>query len=66
MPSARWLPSKNGGTGNPSIMCPIEKYISTSRNTSEDISRLSILGVSVSLISSDSFAAFFAPLTDAS
>ena len=37
-----------------------------SRNTTEAIRRLSIFGVSVSLISSGSFAVFFAPLTDAS
>ena len=38
-PMAMWLPSNKSGSGQPHIMCPMEKYISTSRKPSEAMSR---------------------------
>ena len=45
-PMAMWLPSNQWGSGQPHIMWPMEKYISTSRKPSEAISRRRSLGVS--------------------
>ena len=66
-PSATGLLWKNGGTGKPNIMCPMEKYMSISRKISDAIRRFNILGVSVSLKLSSAGAAtaFFSPLTEA-
>ena len=74
MPRPIWLPSRKDGTGNPNIMCPMEKYMSTRRNPSDMKSLFLRTGVSLSLRAS-SFAAmtseyeplFFAgpPLRDA-
>ena len=43
---ATWFPSNQRGKGHPHIMCPMEKYISASRKTTDDASRLLSLGVS--------------------
>ena len=40
------MPSKNGGSGKPHIMCPMEKYISTAKNTADCNSRRFNTGVS--------------------
>ena len=50
--------SKNAGTGKPHIICPIEKYMRTSRNPSEVISLLLSFGVSRSFRASSSAASF--------
>ena len=44
--TATWLPSNQPGSGQPHIMCPIEKYISTARKPSDAISRRLSRGVS--------------------
>ena len=44
--TATWLPSNQAGRGQPHIICPIEKYISTSRKPREAISRRLSRGVS--------------------
>ena len=62
-PMATWLRAKKAGTGQPHIMCPMEKYMSTSKNPSDAISRRLRTGVSRS--SSGSGAACAAPLRDA-
>ena len=54
---ATWFPSKNFGSGQPHMLCPMEKYISTSRKPSEAASLRSSFGVSRSLSSSASGAA---------
>ena len=46
---ATWLPTKKGGRGQPNIMCPMEKYMSTKRKPTELTRRRIILGVSRSL-----------------
>ena len=43
---ATWLPSNQWGSGQPHIMCPMEKYIRTMRNISEAMSRFFSFGVS--------------------
>ena len=53
-PMAMWLPSNQRGSGQPHIMCPMEKYISTSKKPSEAISRRFSLGVSWSASASSS------------
>ena len=53
-PMATWLPSNQWGRGQPHIMWPMEKYISTSRKPSEAISRRLSLGVSWSASASRS------------
>ena len=45
-PMATWFPSNQWGRGQPHIMCPMEKYISTSRKTMDAASRRFNLGVS--------------------
>ena len=55
-PIATWFPSKNSGNGQPHIICPIEKYIRTTKNMSDAISLLRSFGVSLS--TSASCAAF--------
>ena len=45
---AMWLPSKADGSGQFHIVCPMEKYIKISKNTTELISRRNNFGVSVS------------------
>ena len=55
-PIATWLPSKNCGRGQSHIMCPIEKYMSGTRNTMEETSRFARTGVSMSLSASSSEA----------
>ena len=52
---ATWLPFKNGGSGNPHIICPIEMYISNTRKITDAISLLRIAGVSVSFKASSLF-----------
>ena len=41
-----WLPSNQWGSGQPHIMCPMEKYISTAKKSREAMSRFFSLGVS--------------------
>ena len=53
-PIATWLLSKKLGSGQPHIMCPIEKYMRTIRNPSEAMSRFLRTGVSLSLSASSS------------
>ena len=53
-PMATWLPSNQWGSGQPHIMWPIEKYISTARKTSDAMSRFFSLGVSWSASASSS------------
>ena len=53
-PMAMWLPSNQWGRGQPHIMCPMEKYISTSRKPSDAIRRRLSLGVSWSVRASRS------------
>ena len=48
------MPSNQWGRGQPHTMCPMEKYISTSRKPSEAISRRLSLGVSWSASASRS------------
>ena len=65
-PIITWFPSMNEGSGRPSIMCPIEIYMSSRRKPIEATSRRTIAGVSVSLrASSSAEAAVFAPLSEA-
>ena len=44
--TAMWLPSNQAGRAQPHIMCPIEKYISTSKKPREATRRRRSLGVS--------------------
>ena len=64
---ATWLPSKNDGSGKPNIICPMEKYISITRKTTDEISLFLSFGVSVSsnAFSSSDILCFFAPLGEA-
>ena len=55
-PIATWFPLKNSGSGQPHIICPMEKYMRTTRNMSDAISLLRSFGVSLS--TSASCAAF--------
>ena len=55
-PMATWLPSNHLGSGQPHIMCPMEKYISGISRQSDAISRLFKTGVSRSLRASSSAA----------
>ena len=61
-PMAMWLPSNQWGRGQPHIMCPMEKYISTSRKPSEAMSRRLSLGVSWSARASRSALVLWAAL----
>ena len=54
-PCASILWAKNSGTGHPHIICPIEKYISTSKNPSDANSRFFSFGVSWSSKASRAF-----------
>ena len=45
-PIATWLPSNHSVSGNPNIICPIEKYIRITRNITDAISLRSSCGVS--------------------
>ena len=75
IPMATWLPSKKAGSGQPNIMCPMEKYMSTRRKPSDAINLFFRTGVSWSLSASSSAAilavrlpadlALSAPLGDA-
>ena len=56
-PMATWLSVKNAGSGQPHIMCPIEKYMSMSKRTTETISRRLSAGVSRSRSASAESAA---------
>ena len=47
-PIATWLLSKNDGSGQPHIICPIETYIRTIKNPRDAISRFLSTGVSLS------------------
>ena len=47
-PIATWLPSRNDGSGQPHIICPIEIYISTIRNPTDAISLFFNTGVALS------------------
>ena len=53
-PMATWLPSNQWGRGQPHIMWPMEKYISTSRKPSEAMRRRLSFGVSWSASASRS------------
>ena len=53
-PIATWLSSKNGGNGQPHIICPMETYISTIQNPREVINRFFNTGVSLSFSASSS------------
>ena len=53
-PIATWLLSKKLGSGQPHIICPIEKYMRTIRNPSDAISRFFSTGVSLSRSASSS------------
>ena len=67
-PIAKWFPSKKAGRGSPSMVCPMETYISTSRKPSELASRRFSTGVSRSRSASSSAAGekvFFSPLREA-
>ena len=55
-PIATWFPLKNLGNGQPHIICPMEKYMRTTKNMSDAISLLRSFGVSLS--TSASCAAF--------
>ena len=55
-PIATWFPSNHAGSGHPHIICPMEKYIRTSKNPSEAISRRLSFGVSRSASASASAA----------
>ena len=67
MPTATWLPSKKRGRGQPHIMCPMEKYMSTMRKPREAIRRFFRTGVSRSASSSEpgEGEALCAPFLDA-
>ena len=57
-PMARWFSAKNAGAGQPHIICPMEKYISTSKKPRDQRSRCFKTGVSRSeRASSDAGAA---------
>ena len=45
-PMATWLPSRKPGSGQPHIMWPMERYISTSRKPTDAIRRRFSFGVS--------------------
>ena len=45
-PMATWLPSNQCGSGQPHIMWPMEKYISTSKKPTDAMRRRFSLGVS--------------------
>ena len=55
-PMATWLPSKKPGSGQPHIMCPMEKYIRMSRKPSDQQSLRRSFGVSWSASASPSGA----------
>ena len=54
----RGVPSKNAGTGQFHIEWPMEKYMRTSKNVTEEISLLFRTGVSLSRSASSSCASF--------
>ena len=62
-PIATWFPSRNRGSGNPHIMCPIEKYISIKRNTSDHISRVRMLRNEFCVFSAGLSAGFAEPFS---
>ena len=47
-PIAIWLSSNHAGSGHPHIICPMEKYINTSKNPTDAISLRFKTGVSLS------------------
>ena len=51
---AIWLSASTAGSGQPHIICPMEKYIRTIKNTSDDSSLFFKTGVSLSFNSSSS------------
>ena len=57
IPIATWLSASAAGTGQPHIMCPIEKYMRTSRNITDALSRFRSCGVSVSASASSASVA---------
>ncbi len=56
-PIATWFPSSAAGSGKPNIICPIEKYIRTIKNTSDQISLRFRTGVSLSASASSPLSA---------
>ena len=71
-PIATWFPSKNAGSGQPHIICPMEKYMRTIRNPTEYQSLRFKTGVSWSFNASSAskdcactLPSFPAPFTDA-
>ena len=60
-PIITWLPSINAGSGQFHIICPMEKYIRTSKKPTEYNKRFFKIGVSWSARASSEAAALFAP-----
>ena len=54
MPIATWFPSRKAGSGQPNIICPMERYMSTIRKPRDANSRFRSLGVSLSFSASKS------------
>ena len=51
-PIITWFPSIKPGTGQFHIICPMEKYINTSKNTSDTTRRFLSFFTSLSVVSS--------------
>ena len=64
-PIATWFPSNHAGSGQPHIICPIEKYIRTTKNPIDAINLLFNTGVSLSASASSSAEWFTDALVDA-
>ena len=65
MPRTTWLSAMPKGAGHPSIMTPIEKYMSIARKISEKMTRFFNTGVSLSLRVSSAETLFELPKTEA-